>query len=130
MTKEYHCKYFTNEIMCGEKDVENFEKGRYNICKKCRIKYITEKSLQRKKIEETFDNKKIQESFQNINLNFDNMYTSYKELRNYIGDLRNILIKQDEKIKKLNQILIGFLDKEGNDGIDCSLSSESDFESK
>jgi hypothetical protein len=59
MTKEYYCKYSLGGKECGENNPEKFEKSRYKICKKCRIKSISDKSFQRRHIDYIDKVKKI-----------------------------------------------------------------------
>lgn len=59
MSKEYYCKYSLGGKDCGENNPENFEKSRYKICKKCRIKSISDKSFQRRHIDYIDKIKKI-----------------------------------------------------------------------
>jgi hypothetical protein len=51
MPKEYYCKNFIEGNICGEKDIDKFEIGRYSICKKCRNKSIVDKTNQRKQLD-------------------------------------------------------------------------------
>jgi len=70
MPKEYFCENVIGLDMCGEKDPENFSRGRYNKCRKCRNIAVKEQQLRLKeknnreimedKITEVKDGKKIQ----------------------------------------------------------------------
>jgi hypothetical protein len=48
MPKEYFCKKFNDFIQCCETDPLKFEKGRYSLCKKCRIASSTEQKRKKK----------------------------------------------------------------------------------
>jgi hypothetical protein len=51
MPKQHFCKKAENNIVCGEHNPENFEEGRYSICKKCRTK-ATYESVKKKRDKE------------------------------------------------------------------------------
>ena len=55
MPKDFFCKRIEDNNICGEKDPEKFEKGRYSICKECRRKE-TYKSIKKKRDKEQEDN--------------------------------------------------------------------------
>lgn len=42
MSKQYFCKKGFDGMICGETKIENFEKGRYSICKKCKNRQCVE----------------------------------------------------------------------------------------
>ena len=82
MPKEYFCRNRIDNIDCGETEIEKFEKGRYSICKKCRIQKISGKNSQRKHLDILDKIKKIdpKEEIQTVveyslkykNFNFEN----------------------------------------------------------
>lgn len=57
MPKTYFCKKITNDQVCGETNSENFEKGRYSLCRECRKLCSREQTIETKKIIEELNNK-------------------------------------------------------------------------
>jgi hypothetical protein len=56
MSKVYFCKQEKDTEICGESNPDNFPKGRYSICKECKLEYHKKQSHQkylRKKTELT-----------------------------------------------------------------------------
>jgi hypothetical protein len=56
MSKVYFCKQQKDSEICGESNPDNFPKGRYSICKDCKLEYHKKQSHQkylRKKAELT-----------------------------------------------------------------------------
>jgi hypothetical protein len=56
MPKEYLCNKIINGKFCGETNPDNFPKGRYSVCKKCKNKEMSE--IRQKKKEEN-DKEKV-----------------------------------------------------------------------
>ena len=48
MPKQHFCKKVENNIVCGEHNSENFEEGRFSICRKCRTR-STYESVKKKR---------------------------------------------------------------------------------
>jgi hypothetical protein len=110
MTKEYLCKNTINEIICGEENPENFIKGRYGICKKCRSKMVSEQNQKRKYIDIIEKVKKIdpKEEIQ--------MVIEYS-IKNKNYGLQKSILSNIEKLNDENKIIIekvNTLDKSKN----------------
>jgi hypothetical protein len=87
--KFYYCEYMSKDGLCKESKEENFEKGRYNICRECRRK-------QSKNYRESFKEEKIKE--------IDPMENFKFLIKNHTDDkfasLNKSVFKNDEKIDK------------------------------
>ena len=57
MPKIYFCKKIKEGKECGEAVPENFEKGRYSLCRECRRLCGREQNIENKKLIEDLNNK-------------------------------------------------------------------------
>jgi hypothetical protein len=57
MPKIHFCKKIKDGKECGETIPENFEKGRYSICRECRRLCGREQNIETKKLIEDLNNK-------------------------------------------------------------------------
>jgi hypothetical protein len=57
MVKTHFCKKIKEGKECGETISENFEKGRYSICRECRKLCGREQNIETKKFIESLQNK-------------------------------------------------------------------------
>ncbi len=57
MVKKHFCKKIKEGKECGETIPENFEKGRYSICRECRRLCGREQNLETKNLIESLQNK-------------------------------------------------------------------------
>jgi hypothetical protein len=90
MSKQHFCKKYRDNILCGEKDPEKFEKGRYSICNECKKKQIY--AIQKAKKEK----QKIDEVSLNENKNTIDLQLIIKEIKQII-ELQNERIINLEK---------------------------------
>jgi cellulose biosynthesis protein BcsQ len=59
MPKQHFCKTISDTVICGERDPEKFEPGRYSICKKCRTKATNNVVKKRRELEKEVKLKEI-----------------------------------------------------------------------
>jgi hypothetical protein len=57
MTKVYFCKKIKDGKECGETVPENFEKGRYSLCRECRRLCGREQNIETKRIIQELNDK-------------------------------------------------------------------------
>lgn len=98
MTKSHFCSKFTKEgVICGDKNPENFNKGRYSICKKCKTNEVNE-YRQKQKMKEL-----------GVSMDISNLSTE-KNMKKAISELieENTLLKyeiSDMRVKYNNIIM-------------------------
>ncbi len=121
MTKQHFCKKIINGETCKETKPENFEKGRYSICKECKKKevYSIQKAKKEKqKLEEviTIDSVIKGEDLKNSILkvplyNGETIMGNFKDVTESIDNLR---IKYNDSINIMN-LNITIFQKNQND---------------
>ena len=88
MSKQHFCKKYKDNILCGEKDPEKFEKGRYSICNDCKKKQIY--AIQKaKKEKQKIDEVKLNEIKNPIDIQF------------IVKEMKQVIESQNERIIKL-----------------------------
>jgi hypothetical protein len=108
MPKSYFCNKITDGIQCKDINPENFEKGRYSICKKCRIKNVMENKSYRNNME-LYDKVKKIDPKEELQLVVE---YSLKN-KNFTGELS--IFDNIEILNKNNKELIEKIDLESND---------------
>ncbi len=114
MTKEFYCnKLLPNREICGEKEVSNFEKGRYSTCKKCRTRLNSE-YIKQKKDEDLKDKFKTIDSDNNIKCLIEDTINKYpiysgctivqlfSDLQNYTSEELSFM---SERIRENNDLI-------------------------
>lgn len=121
MPKQHFCKKYNENILCGEKDPEKFEKGRYSICKECKKKeiYAIQKSKREKqKLNEviTIDSVVKGEDLKDTILKVPlyNGETIMENFKSVIESIDNLRIKHNDSINIMN-LTISIFQKNQNE---------------
>lgn len=121
MPKKHFCKQYRNEVLCGEKDPEKFEKGRYSICNECKKKqiYAIQKAKKEKqKIDEVISiGSSIKgEDLKDIILKVPlyNGETIMENFKSVIDSIDNQRIKHNDSVNIMN-LTISVFQKNQND---------------
>jgi hypothetical protein len=101
MPKVYFCKKQENEVICGETNIDNFEKGRYSICKECRKKELKQYKEKRKEID-LIEKKKNVDPSSNIQWLIENTIETKP-----IIEGKSIIVSLEETKRKLDECIEG-----------------------
>jgi hypothetical protein len=110
MTKQYFCKNVIDTIPCNESDPDNFVKGRYSICIKCRNSK-NRQTMKDKKVKETKDEINEVDNGKNIqkivdyslkNKNFTDGTSLYETIQK-INEENKVLVKKIEVFEKFEK---------------------------
>jgi hypothetical protein len=107
MSKVHFCKKYVDNVLCGERDSDKFEKGRYSICKECKKREI--RLIQKKKsgnaenvlsIESIIKEESLKDTVLKIPLyNGDTIMENFKSV---IDSIDNLRIKHNDSANILN----------------------------
>jgi hypothetical protein len=121
MPKVHFCKKLVNGNICGQRDPDNFESGRYSICKECKKKeiYAIQKSKREKEklnevisIDSVIKSSDIKDTVLKVPLlNGETIKENFEGVIRSIDDLR---IKHNESINIMN-LNITIFQKQQND---------------
>lgn len=120
MPKQHFCKTIQEDTICGEKDPEKFESGRYSICKKCRTKATNNIVKKRRELEKEARLEEIKSNMSILDIAKDtflkvpvkNGETIEQNFDSVIRSLNKIELEQTNNINLMNMNISLFQKKQ------------------